>query len=75
MNRTPPQVGDRVTILHTCRRDPSKAAHESNLVDHAAPVTVERVVKLNSGGLRAEATRCDGSRVHVIYDAAGVEQP
>lgn len=75
MNRVLPQVGDRITILHTCRRDPSKAAHDGNLVDHARPVTVERVVNLNSGGLRVEATRCDGSRVHVIYDAAGVEQP
>jgi len=61
-----PKVGDVVQILHLCR-------FQGRLVSHVNPFTIDNVVKLNDGGYRSEASRCDGSRIHLIYDAQGVE--
>ena len=59
---TLPQPGDRIRVAHWCGDARTGRVHDD-------PVTVERVVRLNTGRHRIETTRCDGGPMHV-YDGA-----
>ena len=58
-------AGDVADVLHACEEYPWPESHIAALVVH-------RVVELGSGS-RLELTRCDGSALHVVVDAAGLD--
>jgi hypothetical protein len=62
-------VGQQFQVLHSC----AVATWDGKPGTHAAKVAVDAVVRLKDGGWRAEANRCDGSRIHLIFNAKGVE--
>lgn len=64
-----PERGDEVFVRHTCR-----GADWFDQVNHFAALPVSRVVRLRCGCCwRVEATRCDGTAVHVLVDREGRE--
>jgi hypothetical protein len=70
-----PVAGDWIRTDHHCWWPGSRTAptYEHPATLHNAPIKVDRVVKLKDGRSRIEATRCDGSPIHLIVDVAGNE--
>jgi hypothetical protein len=58
------RVGDLANVVHNCAGHPARP--------HPAVFRVERVTRLTAGSARLSMTRCDGSALDVVVDAAGV---
>lgn len=70
---TIPKPGDWIRTDHYCWWNAPTTEHPATI--HNAPIKVARVVKLTShfAAWRVEATRCDGTRMHLLLDENGQE--
>lgn len=71
-----PVAGDWIRTDHHCWWNDLSADHPAIL--HNAPIKVDRVVDIggsvHGAAYRVEATRCDGTTMHLLLDAAGEER-
>lgn len=70
---TIPTPGDWIRTDHHCWWDNATAEHPAVL--HNVPIKVDRVVDMGgiTGRWRVEATRCDGTSMHLVLDDRGHE--